>query len=76
MPTLWLLAMKINHRLGPYIKKEHAASSPTCPQCGEKESRVIDTRQSHDAVRRRRICKCGHRYTTHENTISSLAWDI
>lgn len=39
-----------------------------CPSCGNDDDRVIDSRSSRDgrAVRRRRVCSCGHRYTTFE----------
>ena len=39
-----------------------------CPACGNDDDRVIDSRSSRDgrAVRRRRACSCGHRFTTFE----------
>lgn len=40
-----------------------------CPQCDERETRVIDSRDLDDAVavRRRRECAaCGNRFTTYE----------
>ncbi|MFA5009937.1 MAG: transcriptional regulator NrdR [Patescibacteria group bacterium] len=40
-----------------------------CPQCGELESAVIDSRiaEDHASVRRRRECvKCNFRFTTYE----------
>jgi len=38
-----------------------------CPFCGSEESRVIDTRQVGDAIRRRRECqRCHQRFTTYE----------
>ena len=40
-----------------------------CPQCGNQEDRVIDSRSSKDggSIRRRRECiGCLHRYTTYE----------
>ena len=40
-----------------------------CPFCGEKESKVIDSRGSDDekSIRRRRECEsCGKRFTTYE----------
>ncbi|MGC9359662.1 MAG: transcriptional regulator NrdR [Anaerolineae bacterium] len=38
-----------------------------CPFCGATDSRVIDTREVGDAIRRRRECQeCGQRYTTYE----------
>ncbi|MBI2776688.1 MAG: transcriptional repressor NrdR [Chloroflexi bacterium] len=40
-----------------------------CPQCGERESRVVDSRDLDDAatIRRRRECAaCAFRFTTYE----------
>ena len=38
-----------------------------CPNCGRQELRVIDSRSSDEAVRRRRKClACGARFTTYE----------
>lgn len=40
-----------------------------CPYCGNKESEVVETRESADldTIRRRRSCiSCGKRYTTYE----------
>jgi len=38
-----------------------------CPFCGSAESRVIDTREVGDGIRRRRECQtCQQRYTTYE----------
>jgi transcriptional repressor NrdR len=38
-----------------------------CPYCGHDDSRVIDSRNVHDGIRRRRQClKCGFRFTTQE----------
>ncbi len=38
-----------------------------CPFCGATESRVIDTREVGETIRRRRECQeCGQRYTTYE----------
>ena len=40
-----------------------------CPQCGERESRVVDSRDLDDAatIRRRRECSaCATRFTTYE----------
>ncbi len=37
-----------------------------CPECPE-QTRVIDSRASEDAIRRRRVCLgCGRRFTTYE----------
>ncbi len=38
-----------------------------CPYCSAKDTRVIDSRESDETVRRRRECPtCGQRFTTHE----------
>jgi transcriptional repressor NrdR len=38
-----------------------------CPYCGATESRVVDTREVGDGIRRRRECQaCNQRYTTYE----------
>lgn len=38
-----------------------------CPFCKQQESKVIDSRETEDSVRRRREClSCGQRYTTYE----------
>ncbi|HHB90441.1 MAG TPA: transcriptional repressor NrdR [Anaerolineae bacterium] len=38
-----------------------------CPYCGHTRSRVLDTRDSGDGIRRRRLClNCQKRFTTYE----------
>lgn len=38
-----------------------------CPSCQHENSKVVDSRESGDSVRRRREClSCGHRFTTFE----------
>jgi transcriptional repressor NrdR len=38
-----------------------------CPSCGAEESRVTDSRELDDSIRRRREClSCGQRFTTYE----------
>ena len=38
-----------------------------CPYCSHKETKVIDSRDSADGIRRRREClQCGLRFTTYE----------
>ena len=38
-----------------------------CPYCNHYDSKVIDSRDSNDGIRRRRECsRCGLRYTTYE----------
>lgn len=44
-----------------------------CPHCGYPAHRVIDTRDTGDAIRRRRQCeKCGQRFTTYEHVAANL----
>ena len=38
-----------------------------CPYCENKDSKVVESRESSDSVRRRRECiRCGLRFTTYE----------
>lgn len=38
-----------------------------CPKCGSSDSKVIESRDAVDAIRRRRAClKCHHRFSTYE----------
>jgi len=37
-----------------------------CPKCGREDSRVIDTRPRDGAIYRRRVCSCGHRFSSAE----------
>lgn len=38
-----------------------------CPKCQSESSRVVDSRQAEEAIRRRRVCEdCGNRFTTFE----------
>ena len=38
-----------------------------CPYCGHNNSKVIDSRDTNDGIRRRRQClECGKRFTTYE----------
>ncbi|NOZ71397.1 MAG: transcriptional repressor NrdR [Chloroflexi bacterium] len=44
-----------------------------CPHCGYDGSRVIDTRDSGDGIRRRRVCKqCNQRFTTYEQVNTAV----
>lgn len=44
-----------------------------CPHCGYAAHRVIDTRDTGDAIRRRRQCEqCGQRFTTYEHVAANL----
>lgn len=43
-----------------------------CPYCGHEDSKVIDSRDVNEAVRRRREClECGSRFTTYERVQTS-----
>jgi len=43
-----------------------------CPFCGEAQSRVVDTREVGDGIRRRRECQhCDQRYTTYEQVVKA-----
>lgn len=43
-----------------------------CPYCGKRDSRVVDTREAGDGIRRRRECKvCEQRFTTYERVHSA-----
>ncbi|MDA1215585.1 MAG: transcriptional regulator NrdR [Chloroflexi bacterium] len=43
-----------------------------CPYCGSTESRVTDSRETDDGIRRRRECShCGARFTTYERVQSA-----
>ena len=39
-----------------------------CSSCKKGETSVVDSRPTEDgaAIRRRRLCECGHRFTTFE----------
>ena len=43
-----------------------------CPHCGHSQSKVIDSRETVDSIRRRRECSyCDRRYTTYERVQSN-----
>lgn len=44
----------------------------SCPKCGHRGSKCIDSRTSPktEITRRRRECRCGHRWTTHESIVT------
>ncbi len=45
-----------------------------CPHCGHKESKVIDSRDAADGIRRRRECLgCSQRFTTYERVQANAA---
>jgi transcriptional repressor NrdR len=44
-----------------------------CPVCAGRNTKVVDSRDSRDGVRRRRVCnECGHRFTTRERIDETL----
>ncbi|MCL4835510.1 MAG: transcriptional regulator NrdR [Caldilineaceae bacterium] len=44
-----------------------------CPHCGHGSHKVIDTRDTGEAIRRRRECQqCGQRFTSYEHVAPSL----
>ena len=44
-----------------------------CPHCNGESHKVIDTRDSGDAIRRRRQCEvCSQRFTTYEHVAANL----
>jgi transcriptional repressor NrdR len=44
-----------------------------CPHCGHADTRVVDTREAADSIRRRRECfNCGKRFTTYEHVAHAL----
>jgi transcriptional repressor NrdR len=44
-----------------------------CPHCGDSRHKVIDTRETGDAIRRRRQCEaCRQRFTTYEHIAANL----
>lgn len=44
-----------------------------CPHCHQAQHKVIDTRETGDAIRRRRQCEtCGQRFTTYEHVAANL----
>ena len=48
-----------------------------CPYCGFQDSRVIDSREVNDGIRRRREClNCGSRFTTYERLQSGSLFVI
>lgn len=48
-----------------------------CPYCGHPESRVTDSREAEDGIRRRREClSCGQRFTTFERLLVSTLYVV
>lgn len=54
-------------RFRPEVK---GGRSLPCPHCGERKSKVVDSRHAANHTRRRRVCACGTRFTTHEVVVS------
>lgn len=54
------------------VSLRHRPPKLACPACGDRSSSlVIDTRPAGRVIRRRRECRCGHRFTTHETVVRS-----
>lgn len=48
-----------------------------CPECQHADTKVVDSRTSGDAIRRRREClQCGARFTTHERVERPMLWVV
>lgn len=48
-----------------------------CPACGHDDSKVVDSRDSADAIRRRREClACGERFTSFERIEGRVLWIV
>lgn len=48
-----------------------------CPACHHEDSRVVDSRESGEGIRRRRACQaCGHRFSTVERIELKLPWIV
>ncbi len=48
-----------------------------CPYCGHPESRVTDSREAEDGIRRRREClSCGQRFTTFERLLLNTLYVV
>ena len=64
------------------FERPFADAGIPCPACGDTHSGVLDSRPSppsrgtagQPTIRRRRICKNGHRYTTREQA-EELHWE-
>ncbi len=54
-----------NTGLPTWVKVANGSKSFPCPHCGGNTA-VGDSRPSHNGIRRRRYCKCGHRFTSYE----------
>lgn len=62
------------------LERPPGGASPACAACGSiAGSRVTDSRQAGETIRRRREClACGERFTTYEQTHvpQALDWSI
>ena len=48
-----------------------------CPYCGYHDSKVVDSRDVNDGIRRRRQClRCGSRFTTYERLLPASLFVI
>ncbi len=48
-----------------------------CPDCGDDDTRVIDSRAADGVIRRRRECpQCSGRFTTHERVEDRVQWVV
>ena len=48
------------------VSAEKRPPAVPCPICGERRTRVLNTRPSEKGVYRRRVCVQGHRFNTEE----------
>jgi len=56
-------------RLQRVVERVPSDHTMRCPKCGNRDDKVIDSRQSrdHSSIRRRRVClACSFRFTTYE----------
>ncbi len=70
----WFEALGTQHlgELGQSDVLWHRWKSMRCPFCGNPGSRVTDSRDSDEGIRRRRQCLgCGARFTTYERVYAS-----
>jgi transcriptional repressor NrdR len=48
-----------------------------CPSCQHEDTRVVDSRESGEGIRRRRACQaCGVRFSTVERVETKLPWVV
>ncbi len=63
-----------NIGLPTWVKVANGSKSFPCPHCGGNTA-VGDSRPSHNGIRRRRYCKCGHRFTSYETVAEEFPQD-